>query len=105
MGDFYDFVDVGMRWLGILLIGLVFWAGAKSPCTVSDFYGLSWLGDPGLRHMELSRWLTTNGDNCSTEQLLAIWNNLAMWAGVADSSELRQKVLYFYARAAERERK
>jgi hypothetical protein len=55
--------------------------------------------------MELSRWLTTNGDNCSTDQLLAIWNNLSMWAGTADSAELRGKLLYYFARAAERERK
>jgi hypothetical protein len=94
-----------MRWLWLLLIGLVFWAQAKSPCIVSDFYGLSWINEPTLRHMELSRWLTTNGDNCSSEQLVAIWNNLAMWAGVADSAELRAKVLYYYARAMEREKK
>jgi hypothetical protein len=53
----------------------------------------------------LSEWLTTNGDNCSSEQLVGIWNNLAVWAGVADSAELRQKVLYYYARAVEREKK
>ena len=88
-----------------MLIGLVFWAGAKTPCTVSDFYALSWLGDPTQRHMELSKWLMTNGDNCSSDQLLIIWNNLAMWAGTADSSELRGKLLYFYARAVEREKK
>ena len=94
-----------MRWLLLPLLLLLSGATAKPPCSVSDFYGLSWLGDPTLRHMELSRWLTTNGDNCSTDQLLAIWNNLAMWAGVADSQELRGKVLYYYARAAEREKK
>lgn len=94
-----------MRWLWLLLIGLVFWASAKSPCIVSDFYGLSWISEPTMRHMELSRWLTTNGDNCNSEQLVAIWNNLAMWAGVADSAELRAKVLYYYARAMEREKK
>jgi hypothetical protein len=55
--------------------------------------------------MELSRWLTTNGDSCNLQQLLIIWNNLALWAGVADSAELRTKVLYYYARAAEREKK
>ena len=92
-----------MRWL--LLIPFVLLVNAKSPCTVSDFYGLSWLGDPTLRHMELSRWLTTNGDNCSTDQLLAIWNNLPMWAGVSDSAELRGKLLYYFGRAAEREKK
>jgi hypothetical protein len=55
--------------------------------------------------MQLSRWLTTNGDSCSAEQLVGIWNNLAQWAGAADSAELRGKVLYYYARAAEREKK
>ena len=94
-----------MRWFWLSLAGLVFWASAKSPCIVSDFYGLSWINEPTMRHMELSRWLTTNGDNCSSEQLVAIWNNLAMWAGVADSAELRAKVLYYYARAMEREKK
>jgi len=55
--------------------------------------------------MELSRWLTTNGDNCSSEQLVLIWNRLAEWAGASDSAELRAKILYFYARAREREDK
>jgi hypothetical protein len=94
-----------MKWFWLLLIGLVFWASAKSPCIVSDFYALSSIGDPGLRHSQLSMWLTTNGSNCSTEQLLVIWNNLAMWAGTADSAEIRSKLLYFYARAVEREKK
>ena len=94
-----------MRWFFVLLIPLVFWASAKTPCIISDFYGLSWIGEPTLRHTELSRWLTVNGDSCSQEQLLVIWNNLAMWAGVADSAELRSKLLYYYARAREREGK
>jgi hypothetical protein len=94
-----------MRWLLIPLILLVFWASAKAPCVVSDFYGLSWLGNPSERHQRLSEWLTTNGDNCSAEQLVGIWNNLAAWAGAADSAELRQKVLFYYARAVEREKK
>ena len=55
--------------------------------------------------MKLSRWLTTNGDNCSSAELAGIWNKLAEWAGVADSAELRGKVLYYYARAREREGK
>lgn len=96
-----------MKWVAalLLLVCLLVPAQEKNPCIITDFYGLSWIGEPTLRHMELSRWLTTNGNNCNTEQLLGIWNNLAMWAGVADSSELRAKILYFYARAAEREKK
>ena len=94
-----------MRWFSVLLISLVFWASAKSPCIISDFYALSAIHEPTLRHIELSRWLTTNGDSCSSEQLVGIWNNLAVWAGVADSSELRAKILYYYARAVDREKK
>lgn len=94
-----------MRWFWLLLIGWMFWASAKAPCIVTDFYALSWIGEPTMRHMELSRWLTTNGDNCSSSELAGIWNKLAEWAGVADSAELRGKVLYYYARAREREGK
>ena len=94
-----------MRFIVILLFLLLAGATAKSPCLVTDFYGLSWISEPTMRHMELSRWLTTNGDSCSSEQLAGIWNNLAGWAGVADSAELRAKVLYYYARAREREKK
>ena len=94
-----------MRWLWILFIGSIFWASAKPPCIVTDFYALSWINDPTMRHMELSRWLTTNGDNCSSQDLAGIWNNLAAWAGVADSAELRAKILYYYSRARAREDK
>lgn len=94
-----------MRWFWLLLIGWMFWASAKAPCIVTDFYALSWINEPTMRHMELSRWLTTNGDNCSSSELAGIWNKLAEWAGVADSAELRGKVLYYYARAREREGK
>lgn len=94
-----------MRWLLLPLLLILAGATANERCIVTDFYGLSWIGEPTLRHIELSRWLTTNGNSCSTEQLLAIWNNLPMWAGVADSAELRGKILYYYARAAEREKK
>jgi len=94
-----------MRFLFVLIACAVLWASAKSFCIVSDFYGLSWIGEPTLRHMELSRWLTTNGDSCTSDQLVGIWNNLSMWAGVADSAELRAKILYYYARAVEREKK
>jgi hypothetical protein len=94
-----------MRFLFVLIACVGLWASAKSFCIVSDFYGLSWIGEPTMRHMELSRWLTTNGDSCTSEQLVVIWNNLALWAGVADSAELRAKILYYYARAVEREKK
>jgi len=94
-----------MRSIFVLFVCVVFIASAKNLCIVSDFYGLSWINEPTLRHIELSRWLTTNGDSCTSDQLVGIWNNLALWAGVADSAELRAKILYYYARAVEREKK
>jgi len=94
-----------MRWCLFLVLPLLSGAVANERCIVTDFYGLSWIGDPGIRHSQLSMWLTTNGDSCSTAQLLVIWNNLPMWAGTADSAEIRAKVLHFFARAAQREKK
>jgi hypothetical protein len=94
-----------MKWLFFGLLTMCVLAASQQKCVVADFYGLSWLGNPSERHQRLSEWLTTNGNSCNTDQLLAIWNNLAMWAGTADSGELRTKVLFYYARAAEREKK
>ena len=94
-----------MRWFLLPLLLVLAGATANERCVVTDFYALSWIGDPSLRHSQLSMWLTTNGNSCGTEQLLVIWNNLPMWAGTADSSEIRAKLLYAFARAAEREKK
>jgi len=94
-----------MKWFFVGLLTACLLAASQQRCVVADFYGLSWLGNPSERHQRLSEWLTTNGNSCSTDELLAIWNNLAMWAGTADSGELRAKILFYYARAAEREKK
>ncbi len=94
-----------MKWFLVGLMTICLLAASQQKCVIADFYGLSWLGDPTERHQRLLQWLTTNGDSCTTDQMLAIWNNLAMWAGTADSQELRGKILYFYARAVEREKK
>ena len=94
-----------MKWFLVGLMTICLLAASQQKCVIADFYGLSWLGNPTERHQRLLQWLTTNGDSCTTDQMLAIWNNLAMWAGTADSQELRGKILYFYARAVEREKK
>lgn len=94
-----------MKWFLVALLTACLLAASQQKCVITDFYGLSWLGNPSERHQRLSEWLTTNGNTCTTDQLLEIWNNLAMWAGVADSAELRSKILYYYAKAAEREKK
>jgi len=75
-------------------------------CSVSNFYNIAYtLHDPSLRHQQLSIWLTKNGDKCDSKQLVLIWNRLAEWTGAADSAELRGKILYYYSRAEEKERK
>lgn len=94
-----------MKWFFVGALAAWLFVSAQTKCVVSDFYGLSSLHDPGLRHQQLSMWLTTNGDSCTSEQLVLIWNRLPEWAGVADSAELRGKILYFYARAMERGKK
>ena len=94
-----------MKWFLVGLMAACLFAMAQQKCVIADFYGLSWLGSPAVRHERLLDWLITNGESCTTDQLIAIWNNLAMWAGTADSSELRAKILYYYAKAAEREKK
>jgi hypothetical protein len=94
-----------MKWFFVGMLTACLLAASQQKCVVNDFYGLSWLGNPSERHQRLSEWLTTNGNLCGSDELLAIWNNLAMWAGTADSSELRSKILYYYAKAVEREKK
>ena len=75
-------------------------------CLVSNFHNIAYsIHDPGLRHQQLSLWLTTTGDKCDSKQLVLIWNRLAEWGGASDSSELRGKLLYYFSRAEERERK
>ena len=94
------------KWIALsLFFAWLLVSAQPKQCLLSDFYGLSWIGEPTMRHMELSRWITTNGDSCTSEQLVTLWNNLAGWSGVADSAEIRAKVLYYYARARERENK
>jgi hypothetical protein len=53
----------------------------------------------------MSMWLTNNAKFCSTQDLSSIWNNLASWAGTADSSEIRSKIIEGYRNAEIREKK
>lgn len=94
-----------MRFLVVVFLTVTLLVSAKTQCLLTDFYAISWISEPTMRHMQLSMWLTTNGDSCTSEQLVNLWNKLSEWAGVADSAELRGKVLYYYARAREREKK
>ena len=96
-----------MRWIVLLLLvlGLV-GAVAKSGCHVREFYGIAYtVHDPTLRHREMMAWLDQNAGRCKSTEYLVIWNNLSEWAGAADSTWLRNKVVHGYKDALEREKK
>jgi hypothetical protein len=95
-----------MRWfILLLLLGLV-GAVAKNGCYVREFYGIGYTThDPTLRHKEMMAWLDQNASYCKTEDYVMIWNNLSEWAGTADSTWLRTKVVHGYKEAQEREKK
>jgi len=95
-----------MRWfILLLLLGLV-GAVAKNGCYVREFYGIGYTThDPTERHKEMLAWLVRNADQCKTEDYLVIWNNLAEWAGTADSTQLRGLVIGGYNNAFDREKK
>jgi hypothetical protein len=50
-------------------------------------------------------WLDRNAGHCKSTEYMVIWNNLAEWAGSADSTWLRNKVVHGYKDALEREKK
>jgi hypothetical protein len=95
-----------MRWLILLLLLVLAGATAKSGCHVREFYGIAYtVHDPTLRHREMMAWLDKNAPYCKSTEYMVIWNNLAEWAGAADSTWLRNKVVHGYKDALEREKK
>lgn len=95
-----------MRYLVVVFLTLILVASAQNKCAVQEFYNISHTThNPSERHYQLSRWLTVQGPNCNIEQLLVIWNNLSSWAGAADSTELRQKIIYLYSHLVTKESK
>ena len=95
-----------MRWLILLTLLALVSATAKNGCHVREFYSIAWtIHNPSERHQQMSMWLTNNVQFCRSQDLSVIWNNLAEWAGTADSAELRAKVVHGYKDALEREKK
>jgi hypothetical protein len=90
-----------MKWMIVALFAAAVMVSAQNRCNVQEFYGIAHtLHNPSERHLQLSRWLTLQGPNCSAEQLIIIWNGLSAWAGAADSVELRAKIVYLYEKAS-----
>jgi hypothetical protein len=95
-----------MRWFVLLLLLGLVGAVAKNGCHVREFYGIGYtVHDPTIRHREMMAWLDTNAPYCKSTEYMVIWNNLAEWAGAADSTWLRNKVVHGYKDALEREKK
>ena len=95
-----------MRWLILLLLLMLAGATAKDGCHVREFWSIAWtIHNPSERHQQLSMWLTNNSRFCRSQDFVVIWNNLAEWAGTADSTWLRNKVVHGYKDALEREKK
>lgn len=90
------------------LFALLLWAvaamtyhahGQQPKCEVNEFYTIAWaFHNPTERHQQMMEWLNSRGTSCKFEELLNIWNNLAEWAGTADSASLRAKVIELYER-------
>ena len=96
-----------MKWIIAALLLMVSVASSQTVrCSTMDFYGLSiTIHNPSERHNSLNQWLTINGSKCSTKDLTIIWNNIASWAGTADSAQLRSKIIILYQQAFDRENK
>jgi len=89
----------------LLVLGLV-GAVAKSGCHVREFYGIAYtVLDCSCGHREMMAWLDKNAPYCKSTEYMVIWNNLAEWAGTADSTWLRAKIVHGYKDALEREKK
>tara|TARA_R110000822_G_scaffold66630_1_gene162588 strand:+ start:3486 stop:3773 length:288 start_codon:yes stop_codon:yes gene_type:complete len=95
-----------MRWLILLTLLALVGAVAKDGCHVREFWSIAHtIHNPSERHQQLSMWLTNNARFCRSQDFVVIWNNLSEWAGTADSSEVRAKVIHGYKDALEREKK
>jgi len=72
---------------------------------VREFYSIAWgIHDPTERHRLMVEWLTKHQQLCKSTDFKVIWNNLAEWAGSADSHHLRALVVHGYKEALEREK-
>jgi hypothetical protein len=86
-----------MRWAIIALLTASLLVSAQSRCGVFELYRIAHtFHDPAERHAKMLEWLQKYGGFCSKDELTFIWNNLAGWAGTADSAQLRQRVIDLY---------
>jgi hypothetical protein len=87
-----------MKWLPLIFVGLA--GAATNDCYIEDFYRIAWtVHNPTERHQLMMEWLDEK--KCSREELATIYNNIAEWAGTADTPQLRYKIIRAYNSAPE----
>ena len=95
-----------MRLLLLALLAAAFLVSAQSRCQVEEFYFLAWTThNPAERHRVLLSWLERNTFLCRPDDYVVIYNNLAEWAGTADTPLLRYKVIEGHNNSVAREKK
>jgi hypothetical protein len=95
-----------MKWLLALCTALFIAATAKEGCLLDEFYMIAWtVHNPSERHQMMLKWLDTNARFCSVEDYATIWNNIAEWAGTADTPQLRYQITQGFNAALERSKK
>jgi hypothetical protein len=89
-----------MKWLLIVICTAALIVSAQTKCNIYEFKLIaSTLHDPTERHNKLMQWLNIQGSKCSKENLIVIWNNLAMWAGTADNEIIRAQIIYLFEKS------
>jgi hypothetical protein len=97
-----------VKWivLALIIVCLLVGAEAKVGCHVREFYGIGYtVHNPTERHAKMLSWLEQNAQYCRSSDYIVMWNNLSEWAGAADSTWLREKVVHGYKEALDREKK
>jgi len=92
-----------VKWFWALLTVFLIGATAKPGCYLDEFYMIAWtVHNPTERHQMMIQWLDVNGKFCTVEDYSTIWNNVAEWAGTADTPQLRYKITQGFNAAIER---
>lgn len=95
-----------MRLLVFCLLAVSLLVFAQNRCRVEEFYTLAWtVHDPSERHRLMLAWLNMNSAYCRPDDYVVIYNNLAEWAGTADTPLLRYKVIEGHNNSLVREKK
>jgi hypothetical protein len=76
--------------VGLFLLLACFPSHPALQCSTSEFRLIALqTHDPASRSELIRKWLQQNIQNCTQEQTVYLYNNLAAWLGTSDSLEFR----------------